>query len=491
MTRPDSGAPSTGGAADGARRPPLQRALIAKALPFQRWGIPARAAMVSASVVLLALSFVAASLLALLYFTLIRTIDDAAANRVHDIARALQTEGPQDLGSRLLAPNNHVALVQLVDDSGTVIARSSAASSAPAAAPGEFGPKLRRGVRAVPSADNDLRMSGQRVQTPTGAYTVIVGGTVEDVESTVEPAALVLAVATPAIAAVAALVSHRLVRRSLRSVEAIRSRVADISASGLSERVPVPPQHDEISALAETMNAMLARVQDGHRAQQQFVGDASHELRNPLTTIISALEVCIAHPQLLTTELATDTLLPEAQRMRALVEDLLLLARADERGLDRGGAHVLLDEIAGVEAARARRHTSTPIRVTAAPTPVTADSAALARVVRNLLDNAARYASSRVDVSVRSRGPEAVLVVADDGPGIPEDDRARVFERFVRLGADRSRQAGGTGLGLAIVAEIVAAHGGTAAIADTPGGGTTITVVLPHDTSRAPDQGPA
>ena len=481
---PDSGVLATSDPTGEAVRPSRWRPLVARWVPFRRWGIPARAALVSGAVVLLALSFTAASLLALLYLTLIRTVDVAAANRVHDIATALQAESPNDLGSRLLASNNHVMLVQLVDSSGTVIVRSDEAPASPLAAPGTFRPKLSRGVRATSFTNNDLRLSGQRVQTPTGAYTIIVGGTIEDVESTVESAALVLAVATPAITLAAALVSHRLVRRSLRSVEAIRSRVADISASGLSERVPVPQQRDEISALAETMNAMLARVQDGHRAQQQFVGDASHELRNPLTTIISALEVCIAHPELLTTELATDTLLPEAQRMRALVEDLLLLARADERGLPRGDAHVLLDEIAHAEASRMRQHANTPIYVTTTPTPVTAEAEALARVIRNLLDNAARHASTRVDVSVRQHGPEAVLTVADDGPGIPENDRARVFERFVRLDTDRSRQRGGTGLGLAIVAEIVAAHTGTAKITGTPGGGTTITVALPHAASQ-------
>lgn len=432
----------------------------------------------SASVVLLALSFAAASLLTLLYFALIRTVDDVAASRVHDIARALQTEGPGDLGPRLLMRNNQVVVVQLVDSAGTVVAHSSGAPARVAAA-GAFGPKLTRGVRPVPFADNDLRLSGQSVQTPTGAYTIIVGGTTEGVESTVKSAALVLAVAAPAITVAAALASHWLVRRSLRSVEMIRARVAEISATGLSERVPVPPRHDEISALAETMNAMLARVHDGHRAQQQFVGDASHELRNPLTTIISALEVCIAHPELLTVELAEGALLPEAQRMRALVEDLLLLARADERGLRRGGTSVLLDEVAEAEAARMRQRAAS-VFVTASPTPVVADPAAMARAVHNLLDNATRHASSRVDVSVRQDGPDAVLVVADDGPGIPEGDRARVFERFVRLDAGRSRQAGGTGLGLAIVAEIIAAHDGTAKITDTPGGGATVTVVFPR-----------
>jgi signal transduction histidine kinase len=266
-------------------------------------------------------------------------------------------------------------------------------------------------------------------------------------------------------------------------VDAIRCRVADISTSDLAERVPVPTSRDEISALAVTMNEMLARLEAGHRAQRQFLSDASHELRSPLATIVSGLEVAEAHPELLDAELAVDTLLPEAQRMQALIEDLLLLARADEQSLVMRNEEVPLDELAELEAARLRRDGCT-IHTAISPARLIGDPAAISRVIRNLVDNAVRHAKSRVDIEVASQEGDVILTVSDDGPGIPEADRTRVFERFVRLDSARARSGGGTGLGLAIVAEVVAAHGGAVTIDDRSGGGTTINVTFRQQTSR-------
>jgi signal transduction histidine kinase len=313
---------------------------------------------------------------------------------------------------------------------------------------------------------------------------VIVGGGSEAVEAIARTVALLLACGAPIIVGVAAAVSYRLVRRSLQSVDAIRSRVAEISASDLAERVPVPGSRDEISALAVTMNEMLTRIEAGHRAQQRFVGDASHELRSPLTTIISGLEAAEDHPEILDTGLASNILLPEAHRMRTLIDDLLLLARADEHRLVTHAKEVSVNEVAEAEVARARHDASCAIHSVTMPAPVLGDSAAISRLIRNLLDNAVRHATSRVDVCVGSRDREAVIEISDDGPGIGPEDRTRVFERFVRLDSDRSRSSGGAGLGLAIVAEVVAAHGGTVTIEDRSGRGTTMLVSLPQHTNR-------
>ena len=151
------------------------------------------------------------------------------------------------------------------------------------------------------------------------------------------------------------------------------------------------------------MNEMLARIEAGHAAQRRFVGDASHELRSPLTAIISALDVAVAHPELLDLELAKDTLAPEAQRMRILVEDLLLLARADEIGLALQREPVRLDDIARSEVIRLRRTWPHVVDVHTEPVELEGDRNALSRVVRNLLDNAARHAVSRIDVTVHRR----------------------------------------------------------------------------------------
>jgi signal transduction histidine kinase len=229
---------------------------------------------------------------------------------------------------------------------------------------------------------------------------------------------------------------------------------------------------------------MLARLEPGHRPPQRVLSDASHELRSPLATIISGLEVTEAHPELLDAELAIDTLLPEAHRMRVLIEDLLLLARADEQSLVMREEQVPLDELAEVEAARVRRDAGCTIHTAISPARLVGDRAAVSRVIRNLVDNAVRHAKSRVEIHVGSRESNVILTVGDDGPGIAPADRARVFERFVRLDPDRARSGGGTGLGLAIVAEVVAAHRGRVTIDDRRGGGTRIIVTLPQQTNR-------
>jgi signal transduction histidine kinase len=448
------------------------------------WGISVRSAAVSGLVTLVALAVAGTGLVAVLYRSLLAGIDDAAAGRVRDIATALQTDIPADLDSALLTTDQRVVAVQLIGTDGTVVQRSASAPDKPLIPINEFTSRLRRGLDDDAVALHDMRISGQTVITSSGRYTVLVGSGSEAVESTAQTVAGLFAAAAPAVIAVAAAASYWLVRRSLRSVDAIRSRVAEISTSDLAERVPVPTNRDEISALALTMNEMLSRIEAGHRAQQQFVGDASHELRSPLATIISGLEVAEAHPELLNARLTTDTLLPEAHRMRALIDDLLLLARADERDLALRKEELAFDDIAEAEAIGLRRYTDLAVHTAMSPTRLVGDPAAVSRVIRNILDNAVRHAKSRVEIAVHSQDGNAILVIGDDGPGIPPAERVRVFGRFVRLDSDRSRGGGGTGLGLAIVADIVAAHGGTTVINDRPGGGTAITVAIPQQTNR-------
>ncbi|WP_077098701.1 ATP-binding protein [Mycobacterium terramassiliense] len=453
--------------------------------PFRRsLGIAARSAAVSAVVVLLALTLAGAGLDALLYRTLLGGVDAAAAGRVRSLAEALRSDSVDDIDSSLLTTGERIVAIQVIAPDGKVVVRSGSAPKAPLVSLSAFDFRLRRGLPDDAVAGDDMRVSGQRVATPHGDYTVIVGGGSEAVEETARAVALLLAAGAPIVVGVAAGASYWLVRRSLKSVDAIRSRVAEISTSDLAERVPVPSSRDEIAALALTMNQMLSRLEAGHRAQQRFLGDASHELRSPLATIISGLEVGEAHPELLNAELATDTLLPEAHRMRTLIEDLFLLARADERNLMRRKEEMALDGLAEVEAARARREAAREVHTDIGPARLTGDPAAMSRMIRNLVDNAVRHANSCIGIEVGSRDGGVALIVSDDGPGIPPAERTRVFERFVRLDSDRSRSGGGAGLGLAIVAEIVAAHGGTITIDDRPGGGTRMVVEFPQPTNR-------
>jgi signal transduction histidine kinase len=452
--------------------------LLARLRP-RSWGIAARSAFVSAMVVLVALVIAGAGLVFVLYRSLLSGLDDAAARRVDDIAAGLQTDGPADLDMALLATDQRIVAVQVIDVAGRVVRRSGSAPATPIVAPGAVGSGRRVGMLGDAPPAGDVRVAGQRVDTPTGRYMVLVGAGSEGVESTVSTVAVGSAAGAPIVIVVAAAATYLLVRRSLWSIEAIRARVAEISASDLNERVPVPERRDEIATLATTMNEMLSRIESGHVAQRRFVADASHELRSPLATIISALEVGVAHPELLGDQLASQTLLPEAYRMQALVDDLLLLARADERGLTLRHDDVDLDDLASAEVSRVQRDSTLDVHTDLAPTRLTGDRVALSRVLRNLLDNAARHAASQVEVTVRPERGRAFVTVADDGHGIPAADRDRVFDRFVRLDTDRSRRGGGTGLGLAIVAEIVAAHGGSVNISGRVGGGTVVVIQLP------------
>ena len=450
------------------------------------WGISARSAFVAATVVFIALTLAGAGLTAVLYRSMLSGIDSSAAARVADVAAEVQTDGVSHMEPQGLRTDERVLAVQVISADGRVVARSNSAPNTPMVPVSEIGDGLHIGIPEHASPFGRIRFSAQTVAAPGGArYTVLVGEGSQVVRSTVKTVVIALAIAAPIVIAVSAGATYMLVARSMRSVDAIRSRVADISTSDLAERGPVPESRDEIAALAETMNEMLARIEAGHTAQQRFVGDASHELRSPLATIISALEVADAHPELLDKELAAGTLIPEAYRMQALVDDLLLLARADERGLVIRREDVDLDDLADDEAQRLRRETSLDVHTELTPIRLVGDARALSRVLRNLLENAALHAVSRIDVAVASGGGDAVVSVADDGPGIPAADRERVFDRFVRLDQDRSRSGGGAGLGLAIVREIVAAHHGSVAVDDRPGGGTRMTIQLPL--TSAPD----
>jgi signal transduction histidine kinase len=279
----------------------------------------------------------------------------------------------------------------------------------------------------------------------------------------------------PLLILVAGITTYLFAGRALRPVEAMRVQVAATTEKDLGHRVTVPPARDEVGRLAETMNAMLARLQDAQGVQRRFVADASHELRSPLATIATGLELM----QNGSADRSTVTALRgETSRLNKLVEGLILLARADERGLQPRREEVDLDEVAELERGRPADG-AVAAEVRAVPVRVIGDRGQLARVVRNLVDNARRHARSRVLVTVGRDGDTAVLEVSDDGPGVPPADRARVFERFVRLDDARARADGGSGLGLAIVAEVVAAHGGTVEVTDAPGGGALFRVRMP------------
>ena len=308
---------------------------------------------------------------------------------------------------------------------------------------------------------------------------IIVGRSTEQRDETRAETAGVLAVTVPLVLLVLAGILWMSVGRALRPVEVMRGEADTITAAHLRGRLAVPPGSDEIPRLARTLNAMLDRIDEGQQLQRQFVSDASHELRSPLTVIRQAAEVARAHPDRIGTGALADDVLAEGDRLEQLVSALLLLARMEDG--DSGDVEVIdLDDIVLTEVVRTRERWPVEVDAGGVGAGRTRGSAVLlGQVVRNLLDNAGRHATSTVRVSLTERDAYVVLEVADDGEGIPVADRDRVFERFVRLDESRARDEGGSGLGLAIVRKIVETFRGSVEIDDAPSGGARFIVRLP------------
>jgi two-component system OmpR family sensor kinase len=443
------------------------------------WGVRTRSALAAALVVTVAFALASGALLLVLQRSLQSAGDTSSAARAAEISTQLATTAPGDLAPGLLATDGRTAAVQVLDADGVVVLASPGALARPMIATRpSVGQVLVGDEDSDPLVPDDFRVTAEAVDGAQGRLTVLVAAGQQPVESTLVTVAALLAVGLPVIVLVVGVATYALVGRSLRPVERMRVQVAAVSSADLAERVPVPAPQDEIARLARTMNAMLSRLQAGQEAQRRFVGDASHELRSPLTTITAALELARDHPETLDAEVVGGVLLPEAERMHRLVADLLLLASADERGLPLQVVDVDLDDLVDAEIARTR---AGGLDVVAAvhPVRVRGDAARLARVVRNLTDNAVRHAHGRIWASCCTDGGWAVLTVGDDGPGIPAVERDRVLERFVRLDAGRARSEGGSGLGLAIVVEIVTAHGGTVVVGESAAGGAEVGVRLP------------
>jgi signal transduction histidine kinase len=279
--------------------------------------------------------------------------------------------------------------------------------------------------------------------------------------------------------------TYLVVALTLRPVAALRHGAADISAAGLANtRLPVPSARDEIYNLAVTLNAMLDRIDAATKRQRTFVGDAAHELRSPLASLRVQLEVAQRLGPEEDWKSLIDDVLVDVDRLDRLVKDLLALARMDENAsLLTRRQPVGLDALA-TAVVGGYRYARVPVTLTEClPVTVVGDPDGLRRVLVNLVDNAVRHASGSVEVAItaasgRGDASEAVLQVGDDGPGVPPEERERVFDRFYRLEASRSRESGGTGLGLPIVRDLVRAHSGTVRLRDRMDGAPGLLAVV-------------
>ena len=343
-------------------------------------------------------------------------------------------------------------------------------------------------VRVVMPGDERPIVVYERVRTQIGTVTLVAASPLSEVSRSVDALARALWLSIPALVLAVALLAWWLVGRALQPVYAMRTALATISGASMDQRVPEPGTGDEVDQLARTMNSMLERLEHASDRQRRFVSDASHELRSPVASIRATVEVAQRRgPEADWPDVAR-RVLADDERLERMVDELLELARLDETPEALPSTLVDVDDIVLDEASRLTdRATMLTDRVSAGR--VRGSRSQLERVVRNLLDNAVRHARSTVAVSLATgprsdadSTPVVRLTVDDNGPGISEEDRERVFERFTRLQEGRGRDAGGAGLGLAMVRAIVERHGGTVVIeASERLGGARFVVDFPVD----------
>lgn len=345
---------------------------------------------------------------------------------------------------------------------------------------------LESGVAVLDSSVRPpLRWLGTVVTAPNGSQRLVVAGAalVGSDESDFEWLLLVAGLG----AAAAGVATWFAVRASLRPVH--RTRLA---AGGLppGERLPVPEARDELRAMAVAINKLLARRDEARARLQRFTGDAAHELRSPVASIRAQAEVAVLHPDADFAQEVLADVVVESERLSSLIDNLLVLSRSDAGEVPSAGP---VDLALAAQAAIARLSTDGPsvrLRIPAQSSVVWAATGELDLVLDNLLRNAMRHARAHVTVYVLpTAGGGARLLVDDDGTGVPEEHRSRVFDRFYRVHDDRGRATGGFGLGLALVAEVVRRRGGTVSVGDSPDGGARFEARWPGSLARrSPDR---
>lgn len=406
--------------------------------------------------------------------------------------------------ARLLADGADPAtLVNVVGDE--VVAVVTAADGTVLASTGTPEPEV---VSSLPTGISDIEIEvyddepggaeaphpeGLRAAVVSGSdgSTVVVANEGEQAGATIAATWTILAVAGPLTALVGAAVAWLVAGWALAPVHRLRRDLEEVVALGGEARVTPPGTQDEIDGLARTMNDVLGRLERLAGVRRRFVADASHELKSPIANARALLE---SHGTVTGTDTNAETgtetdsgdrlrtgLLGELNRLQSLVEDLLFLARTDETSIV-DATEFDLDDVVFDEAERATIRSEVRLDASGVqPARVVADRNEVARAVRNLLENGTHHARSTVRITVEERVGGWAVVVSDDGPGVPEPDRDRIFDRFARLDHDRSREQGGTGLGLSIVATIAERNGGSVELVDTgPDGGGRFDLTLPE-----------
>lgn len=434
---------------------------------WRRKSLRFRLTAVASAVLGAALALSAYVMIGVLGRSLLATIDDSLYQRARDVVSLTDAERLPD---ELTSPDG--ILVQVIDGAGRIThATTGTDRLVPLLNPGERAAVIREDrARFLDGAPYGIpHMLRARVLSADRGLTVVVARPFSEVQASLTTAGHVLLVGTPLLLMLLAGAGWVIIGRTLRPIAALRRGAEEITDTARSRRLPVPEAHDEVHSLAVTLNDMLARLEKADARQRALVSDAAHELRSPLASIRLQLEVALGHPHGQDWQETAEGVLEDTMRLARLAEDLLALARLDERGGALGRREpVELDEL--VSQTVERYGETVTMEIGDGPIVIAGDALDLGRVLVNLVDNALRHTHAPVAVALRVEGADAVLSVTDDGPGIPEPDRERVFDRFTRLDSARSRDEGGAGLGLAIVRETVNAHGGAVHLEDASPG---------------------
>jgi signal transduction histidine kinase len=444
---------------------------------WQRLTLRARLLVIGVLGVAVALAIGSLVLYGVLSVASYRTLDASSRATGADVA-ALIADGR--LPDPIPVTGNQI--VQVVDARNRVVSASvNADRLAPLLSPGELRRALAGSPPLVTGSRVGLSSPLRVIAVPAGRAdprTVVVAQQVQDIRHSQDILKIALLLTYPILLAALAVIAWRVVGAALRPVEALRSSADRISGSAQGDRLPVPTSGDEISALAVTLNSMLDRLAASRAHQRSFIADAAHELRSPLASMQTQLDVA---DRLGEQSPLTEDLRAEVTRMSQLVEDLLVLARLDadtapHRAPEAVPVLPVVDDVV-------QHYPGVRVR----PSPPGPDGLAvrcrrdeLRRALSNLTHNAVRHAVHTVEVGVEVEGRVVVISVRDDGAGIAVEDRDRVFERFTRLDEGRARDAGGSGLGLAIVRELMARNGGEVRLGDAPGQGLEAQLRLPR-----------
>ena len=453
------------------------------------------------------LAAILAAVIAMIYLLLARAlyvrIDEnlnavtqiAGTSLSNDLAEGQSVDDAARSTSAELSSRQH--LVVIYDGRGRLLAEAGREDDIviPAPAVDEIplnGDPVLRTIVEADDLDDRHRLAYRRVTIPPSGieYLVVVGSSLESTDEELESLRGILAYVVPLSLVVAGIGGWFLARRSLSPVVAMADRARRIGIESLGDRLPVANPRDELGLLASTFNELLGRLEASLVQQRQFMADASHELRTPVTIARTAAAVALQQPNRDETEYreALEIIEQEATRLSRIVDDMFTLTRADAGNYPVRTTALYLDEVVD-DAVRAARVVANLRGVSIAcesvhPAPVTVDEDLVRRLIGNVLDNAIRYTPSggAVRVALDRDGDRYALSIADQGPGIPADVQTRIFERFYRVDAARTHEGvrdGGAGLGLALARWIAEVHGGDIRLAASSRLGSTFVISLP------------